>query len=97
MITPEQLTIVGLTIAAAIGIYQAGRKRIWVWGYQLDDERTEKEFWRGLYLRLAGVTEDLIEKRETPKPPAKARPRATPARRRAHLQERVDTATRRDG
>lgn len=77
----EQLTIAAVVIVTAVGIYQAGRKRVWVWGYQLDDANEEKEFWRGLYLRLAGVTEDILEQRETPPKPTPKPRRAAPRRR----------------
>lgn len=74
-VTPEQLTVAAIVIATAVGIYQAGRKKIWVWGYQLEDERAEKELWRGLYFRVAGLTEDLIAKEE----PAGDHPPTMPA------------------
>lgn len=69
----EQLTIATLAIATALALYQAGRKKVWVWGYQLADMTEDRDFWRGLYLRTFEAAAQVVEVSPGADPPAPAR------------------------
>lgn len=58
LFTPERLTII--TILA--GIIFSGAKRIWVWGYQLEEVQQRAARWEQIALKALKVGEAVVKK-----------------------------------
>lgn len=49
--------LIGVLVFALFG----GYKRIWVWGYQLDECKEREQAWRAMALRNGGVADRTLE------------------------------------
>jgi hypothetical protein len=65
--TLDPLVVFGALGTIAAGVIPAGKMRVWVWGWVLEDkekqlaeERTEKIFWRTAALRAMGHAEKAL-------------------------------------
>lgn len=59
-----------VAVIAAIGsilatITAAGAKGLWVWGWVLDRQVAETEFWRSAFLKATAVKDETISSIET--------------------------------
>jgi hypothetical protein len=67
-LTPEQVAALGAIVTAVV---LAGMRGVWVWGWvykelvkQLDQERREKVYWRGVALRSLDHADHALKQNE---------------------------------
>lgn len=53
----QRLGVLGALVIA----FWAGAKRKWVWGYQLDEMRQDRDMWRDIALRSIGQTSRTVD------------------------------------
>lgn len=56
----DPLMVFGMIGTLLGAIATAGLTRRWVWGWQLADMTTDRDFWRDAFLASLGQTEDAI-------------------------------------